>query len=109
MLPTWRLPPLAGMMYFVENGNKMLAKAYGQAGGVATECLFSMRTIVSLGVESAPHALDPATSGLCIYAYRRLPATGCYSPGGRLIETRALSHRLVHQSLPEVAYILITS
>ena len=37
--------------YFVENGSKLVDKAYAQAGGIATECLFSMRTITSLGVE----------------------------------------------------------
>eukprot|EP00930_Biecheleria_cincta_P036948 TRINITY_DN25328_c0_g1_i1.p1 TRINITY_DN25328_c0_g1~~TRINITY_DN25328_c0_g1_i1.p1 ORF type:complete len:1416 (+),score=259.33 TRINITY_DN25328_c0_g1_i1:58-4248(+) len=41
----------SGMMYFVENSNKMVANAYANAGGVATECLFSMRTITSLGIE----------------------------------------------------------
>jgi len=40
-----------GMMYFVENGAKMVAKAYANAGGTATECLFAMRTITSLGIE----------------------------------------------------------
>mmetsp|Transcript_121413 Transcript_121413/g.302976 ORF Transcript_121413/g.302976 Transcript_121413/m.302976 type:complete len:720 (-) Transcript_121413:75-2234(-) len=49
------VPLLAGagmaMMYFVENGSKLVAKAYANAGGTATECLFSMRTISSLGIE----------------------------------------------------------
>lgn len=39
------------MMYVVQNGSKLVDKAYAQAGGIATECLFSMRTITSLGVE----------------------------------------------------------
>ena len=39
------------MMYFVESGEKLRSKAYGQAGGIATECLFSMRTITALGIE----------------------------------------------------------
>ncbi|MGB1605984.1 MAG: ABC transporter transmembrane domain-containing protein, partial [Promethearchaeia archaeon] len=29
----------------------MITKAYGQAGGVATEALFAVRTVVSLGIE----------------------------------------------------------
>jgi len=41
------------MMYLVEHGSKMITKAYGVAGGIATECLFSMRTIVSFGIEPA--------------------------------------------------------
>ena len=41
------------MMYIVENGNKMVAKAYATAGGAATESLFSMRTVASLGIEQA--------------------------------------------------------
>ena len=41
----------SGMMYLVENGERLRAKSYGRAGGVATECLFSMRTIVALGAE----------------------------------------------------------
>lgn len=40
------------MMYLVENGERLRANAYGKAGGIATECLFSMRTITALGVES---------------------------------------------------------
>jgi len=39
------------MMYFVENGSKLVGNAYASAGGIATECLFSMRTITSLGIE----------------------------------------------------------
>ena len=36
----------------MENGEALRGKAYERAGGLATECLFSMRTITSLGVES---------------------------------------------------------
>jgi len=39
------------MMYFVENGTKQVAKAYASAGGIATECLFSIRPIVAFGIE----------------------------------------------------------
>ena len=39
------------MMYFVENGAKLVSKAYGHAGGIATESLYSMRTVASLGIE----------------------------------------------------------
>ena len=45
--------PAVGAMHFVENGGKMLAKAYAKAGGTATECLFSMRTVMSLGIEAS--------------------------------------------------------
>jgi len=43
----------AGMalMYIFTNGSKLVANAYANAGGTATECLFSMRTITSLGIE----------------------------------------------------------
>jgi ABC-type multidrug transport system fused ATPase/permease subunit len=39
------------MMYIVEKGGKIVTSAYGKAGGIATEALFSMRTIKSLGIE----------------------------------------------------------
>ena len=43
--------PALLMMNVMENGGKVVDKAYAQAGGIATECLFSMRTVASLGVE----------------------------------------------------------
>ena len=43
--------PASLMMYLVEHGAKIVSSAYGKAGGIATEALFSMRTIVSLGLE----------------------------------------------------------
>lgn len=58
----------SGMMYFVENAGKLVTKAYGNAGGVATECLFSMRTITSLGIEK--QYSERYTSSL--YAVRRV-------------------------------------
>ena len=36
--------PFSVIFYIVENGQKIIAKAYGKAGGIATEALFSMRT-----------------------------------------------------------------
>merc|ERR1740138_1502226 len=33
-------------------GDAIVDKAYAKAGGIATESLFSMRTIVSLGIET---------------------------------------------------------
>jgi len=39
------------LAYLMEKGSKILSDAYGQAGGAATEALFSMRTVVSLGLE----------------------------------------------------------
>ena len=44
-----------GMMYMIDNGEKLRAQAYGGAGGIATECLFSMRTMVALGIEERFH------------------------------------------------------
>ena len=39
------------MMHIIENGSKSVSKAYGKAGGIATETLFAMRTVASLGIE----------------------------------------------------------
>jgi ABC-type multidrug transport system fused ATPase/permease subunit len=43
--------PAGVIMHIVEKGGEIVTKAYGQAGGIATEALFSMRTVVSLGIE----------------------------------------------------------
>ena len=37
--------------YVIENSGKKMSAAYAKAGGTATECLFSMRTIAALGIE----------------------------------------------------------
>ena len=44
--------PISVLMYIGQNSAKMYAKAYARAGGIATESLLSMRTVVSLGIES---------------------------------------------------------
>ena len=40
------------MMWFVGNGERLREKAYARAGGIASETLFSMRTVTSLGIET---------------------------------------------------------
>eukprot|EP00239_Pterosperma_sp_CCMP1384_P007040 CAMPEP_0197854810 /NCGR_PEP_ID=MMETSP1438-20131217/25381_1 /TAXON_ID=1461541 /ORGANISM="Pterosperma sp., Strain CCMP1384" /LENGTH=266 /DNA_ID=CAMNT_0043469691 /DNA_START=157 /DNA_END=953 /DNA_ORIENTATION=+ len=49
------IPLLAGPAYvamdIVTNGSAVIKKAYETAGGVATEALFSMKTVMSLGIE----------------------------------------------------------
>ena len=39
------------MAYIMDKGGKIVTDAYGKAGGAATEALFAMRTVVSLGLE----------------------------------------------------------
>jgi ATP-binding cassette subfamily B (MDR/TAP) protein 1 len=39
------------MAYIMDKGGKTVSAAYGKAGGTATEALFAMRTVVSLGME----------------------------------------------------------
>ena len=43
--------PAGWMMYTINTKQKVLSKAYGKAGGIATEALFSMRTVAAFGVE----------------------------------------------------------
>ena len=89
------------MMNVMENGGKV-DKAYAQAGGIATECLFSMRTVASLGVEEKfasryqkslnkvrPTTIRNATAfngfaGMAFSAYLIMMAAGVVYGGYRL-------------------------